>query len=120
MRTRSGRLAFALLGGLAAAALAGCSQISALAPVGGDHLATVRYAAIDVLLEAQVEILTAPVCESATDGASTCTGETVDGEAITVNSTAADPTSLAVQVGTKVLYSGSIQDVLDDAARVAS
>lgn len=45
--------------------LAGCSQIAAIAPVGGSHLAEVRYAAIDLLVDAEVEILTAPVCAQA-------------------------------------------------------
>ncbi len=126
MRTRSARprvvvaagaaLALALAGG----ALAGCSQIAALAPVGGDHLTEVRYAAVDVLVGAKVELLAAPACESAADGATSCAGETVAGETIAVDSPAADPTTVTVRVGDEVLYSGPIQDVLDAAARVGS
>lgn len=107
-----------LAAGLAVVALAGCSQIEAIAPVGGNHEAEVRYAAIDVLLDAGVEILVAPDCD-AKDGAIVCEGETVSGDQIAVESTAADPSSLTVRVGTDVLYSGPVLDVLDDAARDA-
>ncbi|MBN9606764.1 MAG: hypothetical protein J0G30_09155 [Actinomycetales bacterium] len=101
--------------GLAALALTGCSQIAAIAPVGGDHLAEVRYAAIDLLLHAQVDVLTAPVCTQSSDDAVSCTGTTVDGATITVDSPADDPTVLTVTVGSEQVYSGSIQDVLEKA-----
>jgi hypothetical protein len=97
--------------------LAGCSQVAAIAPVGGDHLAEVRYAAIDVLLDAGVEVLTAPVCAQAPSGEVSCQGETTDGLAISATSPADDQTVLTVTVGEKELYSGSIMDVLDEAAR---
>lgn len=118
MTTRRG-----LLGGVIAvllAGLTGCSQVAALAPVGGNHLTEVRYAAIDVLTEAGVDILTAPVCAAATGGAINCTGTTVAGETITALSPADDQTSLTVTVGTDVLYTGSIMDVLNEAARSTS
>lgn len=118
------RRASAVAGLVAAAALlgvglAGCSQVEAVAPVGGGHEAEVRYAGIDVLLDAGVEVLVAPVCE-ANDGAVNCTGESVDGEAITFTSSKADATSVQVTVGETQLYSGSIMDVLDDAARATA
>lgn len=97
--------------------LAGCSQIAAIAPVGGNHLAEVRYAAIDVLLDANVEILAAPVCARAPSGEVSCQGETTDGTKITVDSPADDQTVLAVTVGGNELYSGSIMKVLNEAAR---
>ena len=97
--------------------LAGCSQISAIAPVGGSHLAEVRYAAIDVLVDADVEILTAPVCAQAPSGEVSCQGKTTDGTKITVDSPADDKTVLTVTVGDSELYSGSIMKVLDEAAR---
>lgn len=101
----------------AAAALmltvAGCSQIAAIAPVGGDHLAEVRFATNDLLVQAEVDLLTAPACTTEPDGAIMCEGETLAGEKITVESTAEDPGSLTVSVGTDVLYSGSIQKVLE-------
>lgn len=106
----AGLLAGALL-------LAGCSQIAAIAPVGGDHLAEVRYAAIDVLLDADVEILTAPVCAQAPSGEVSCQGETMDGTTISVVSPADDQTVVTVTVGDGELYSGSIMDVIDEAAR---
>lgn len=98
-------------------ALAGCSQVAAIAPVGGDHLAEVRYAAIDVLLAAEVDILTAPDCTQAPSGEVTCLGETADGTRISAVSPADDQTVFSVMLGDRELYSGSIMTVIDDAAR---
>lgn len=100
--------------------LAGCSQVAAIAPVGGGHEAEVRYAAIDVLLESGTEVLVAPVCESDTAGAVSCTGETVAGEPISVVSPASDPTVFEVKVGADVIHSGKIMEVIDRAARAGS
>lgn len=97
-------------------ALAGCSQVAALAPVGGDRLAEVRVATNDVLVDRAVPVLTAPVCSAAGD-AVTCTGTTVDQQPITATST--DPDTLVVTVGPTTLFTGSVQDVLTSAARPA-
>jgi hypothetical protein len=142
--------------------LCGCSQISALAPVGGDAIAEVRYGAIDVLLAEGVDVLEAPVCAladgtsvatatpapaptalsstapqpatrapaaapqpgsgatltaSTASGVVTCTGSTVSGDAITVLSSTAPDARLDVEVGGRSLYSGSLQTVIDEAAR---
>ncbi|MGU3432396.1 hypothetical protein ACNHUS_05215 [Actinomycetes bacterium M1A6_2h] len=91
---------------------AGCSQTAALAPVGGEDIGNIRYAALDVLVENQVDILTAPVCAGAGAGIR-CVGQTVDERDITVASTAEDAGSMTVTVGGRQLYSGSVQDVLD-------
>ncbi len=118
--SRAGR-AVAVTGAVAAGALAvlalgGCSQISALAPVGGDELAEVRFAAIDVLLEKDVDVLEAPVCT--VDGTDiSCTGSTVDGETIDVTSSTADDAALTVLVDGQQIFSGPLQSVLDEAAR---
>lgn len=103
------RLMLLLLFGLT---LTACSQVAAVAPVGGGHQAEVRYAAIDVLLDAGVEILVAPVCE-ADAAVITCAGETVSGEPIEVHSSASD---VEVTVGSDVIYSGSIMEILERAA----
>ncbi len=95
---------------------AGCSQTAALAPVGGNHLTVVRFAAIDVLTDRTVAVMVAPVCTDVGDDV-TCEGSTTDGTAIRVRSTAADRTAMTVIVGSDVLYEGPIQDVLDAAAR---
>ncbi len=97
--------------------LAGCSQFQALAPVAGDNSAAVRFAANDVLQGADVDLLAAPVCTVAADESISCTGKTVDHEPITVTSQAAASPTMTVTVGTRTLYSGSVQDVLDGAAR---
>ena len=97
-------------------AVAGCSQVEALAPVGGNHLTEVRYAAIDILLAKNIDVLVAPVCEQ--DGeAVLCTGETADGETITVTSPADATDTVTVTVGDETIYSGKYWDILDDAVR---
>jgi hypothetical protein len=109
------------LAALAAAALTavGCSQVAAIAPVGGDHLAEVRFAAIDVLVASGTELLAAPDCTTEQDGAITCVGETLAGERIDVLSSADDPASVTVTVGDEVVYDGSIQEALEKALRPA-
>jgi hypothetical protein len=114
--TRAVRVVGAGLGLLGA--LAGCSQVAALAPVGGDRLAEVRVATLDVLVDRAVPVLTAPVCTADGD-AVTCAGTTVDRQPITATSTAADPGTLVVTVGPTTLFTGSVQDVLTSAARPA-
>lgn len=108
------RAAAALLSSaLMTAILSGCSQISAIAPVGGDRLAEVRYAANDILLEEGVALLTAPVCTTPDEVAVTCTGETADGREIAAESTAADQDVIRVTVGGATVYEGSLRDVLE-------
>ncbi|WP_292833110.1 hypothetical protein [Microbacterium sp.] len=112
MRVRAAAIVLAGVMGLA-----GCSQVAAIAPVGGDHLAEVRYAAIDVLLAEKTAILVAPVCVQASSGEVTCAGETMDGGDIMVVSPGDDQAVVSVTVGDRELYSGSIIDVLNNAAR---
>jgi hypothetical protein len=100
-------------------ALAGCSQVAALAPVGGDDVAMVRFAAIDVLVAQGVPILAAPVCTLAAT-AITCTGTTTEGEQISVDSGSADDASILVKVGDRTLYSGSLDELLAEFMRPAS
>jgi hypothetical protein len=102
----------ALLVSAIVVACAGCSQTAALAPVGGAELGNLRYAVNDVLLEKGIEILVAPVC-SGTGADIECAGETTNNEAITGSATSDDASTVEVKVGTEVLYSGSVQDVLD-------
>lgn len=109
----------AALGALVLISLCGCSQIAAIAPVGGDRLAEVRFAAGDILVAQGVDILTAPVCDEAKDGDVTCTGETLGGDTITVSSTEADQNLMTVTVGSDQIYSGTIEDALGDALRPA-
>jgi hypothetical protein len=106
------RAVFALM---AVLALSGCSQISAIAPVGGDRVSEVRYAALDVLAQNEVDVLTVPTCSMADDREVTCTGSTLEGGTIDVVSTAADQTEFTVTVAGETLFSGSIQSVLEAA-----
>lgn len=96
-----------------ALALSGCSQIAAIAPVGGDRLAEVRYAGNDILVEEGVDILVAPVCSSPDEIAVSCEGEAVGGDAIRVVSTALSPDDVLVTVGDRTLYDGSLMAVLE-------
>jgi hypothetical protein len=98
--------------------LSGCaSQIAALAPVGGDEVTAVRFAAIDVLLDKRYGILQAPECTQTGDAVG-CAGSLTDGRIISV---AADvgtsPHTMTVLVADTLVYQGEVQKVLDRAAR---
>ena len=109
-----------VLPGLAAAVvlalgLTACSQVSALAPVSGDGITTLRMAADDVLLENGVAVLVAPKCKA--DGSAyACQGSTVDGSPISVTSAAGKPRRMTVTVGGTVLYDGEVDPVVQKAA----
>lgn len=99
-------------------ALAGCSQIAAIAPVGGNHLTEVRFATIDVLQQKGVALEQVPTCTRASDGAISCAGTTIDGTAIAAESSASDPDGFSVTVGTDTVFTGRVSDVIDQAAGV--
>ena len=101
-----------IAGAVLAASLCGCSQIDALAPVGGAGIADMRYAVNEVLLEKGVDILVAPVCTGEALELR-CTGETMTQETITATSTSEDESTFELVVGTEVLYSGDVQSVLE-------
>jgi len=100
-------------------ALAGCSQVVAIAPVGGNHLTEVRFATIDVLQQKGVALEEVPTCTRASDGAISCAGTTADGAAVTAVSPAADPDGFTVTVGSDTVFTGSVSAVIDQAAGVA-
>lgn len=98
--------------------LSGCSsQISALAPVGGDDITSLRIAAIDVLLERKLTVRDAPVCTDTGEGYS-CVGSLTDGSEIVVTAPDADATTMTITVGGSTIYDGSVQEVLDRAAGI--
>lgn len=75
------RLTIVAAAGLAAAGLAGCSQVQQLQPVAGDAEITVRAATIDVALSSGLAFKSAPVCEySGTHF--TCQGIASDGRPV--------------------------------------
>lgn len=119
MSAHAGRAAGSAL--LALVALTACSQAAALAPVGGNRLAEVRFAALDVLTAQQVDVLVAPVCTASgpDDATITCTGTTSDGAAIGVSSTASDQATMSVTVGGTSIFRGAYLDILDRAARAS-
>ncbi len=100
----------------AVALLAGCSQAAAIAPVGGDRQATIRFAGNDVLAEQAVAVLVSPTCTQDASGV-TCTGRTVPGETIRFVCPPGNPALLTVTVADRRLYSGPVQDVIDRAGR---
>ena len=105
--------------GLAALALSACSQVSALTPVGGTAITSVRNATYEVLVEQQVPILVAPEC-APSDSGFTCTGSTVDGAEIAVTAGGKNPYPMTISVGGAVIFEGNAQDVLDAAVLEAS
>lgn len=119
MAVRMTRLVPAVLAGaLAVSALAGCaSQLDGLAPVGGDAMTGVKFAATDVLLERKLGILEAPVCTETGDTVS-CVGSLTDGAAINVQADiGTKPHTMTVTVGGTVVYDGEVQTILDEAAQ---
>ncbi|TQK20300.1 hypothetical protein FBY40_2829 [Microbacterium sp. SLBN-154] len=97
-----------------ALAAAGCSQIAAIAPVGGDRLAEVRYAVNDILIEEGIDILVAPVCTVGADEVTVaCEGSTRDERAIDAVSEAASSDQIVVRVDDEVVYEGSLMTVLE-------
>lgn len=112
---RAGRTGTAAAALVAALVLAGCSQVAAIAPVGGNRLAEVRFASIDVLVAAAVDVRTAPACTQAADTTVSCAGDTLTGAAIEVSAPAAEPDRLQVTVGGASVYDGSLQAVLEKA-----
>jgi hypothetical protein len=94
--------------------LAGCSQIDALAPVGGDKITSVRNAVYDVLVQQQVEVLVAPTCTTIETGF-TCTGSTVNNEKIVAEASGTAPFPLVITVDGVAIFEGSAQDILDEA-----
>ena len=106
---------------VASVALASCaSQLDGLAPVGGDAMTGVKFAATDVLLERELTILEAPVCTE-TGSIVSCVGSLTDGAAISVRADiGTKPHTMTVTVGGSVVYDGEVQTVLDDAARATT
>lgn len=113
------RTLIAAAAAMAAVALAGCSQIGALTPVGGTAITSVRNATYDVLVDEGVEVLVAPVCEQGEQGF-TCTGSTIGGDAIVATGGLTPPYDLRVEVGGEVIFEGTAQDVLAEALREGS
>jgi hypothetical protein len=112
--SRRAAAAVALIGALT---LTGCSQVAALAPVGGNRATEIRFATIDVLLDHDIALMDAPTCAMADDRAVNCTGTTVDGQTVTSTSPAQDQASLEVRVGDEVLYEGTIDAVIETSIR---
>jgi hypothetical protein len=102
---------------LAIGAMTGCaSQLDGLAPVGGDALTGVKFAATDVLLEKKLGILEAPVCTETGETVS-CIGSLTDGAVINVQADiGTKPHTMTVTVGGNVVYDGEVQKILDEAA----
>ena len=102
-----------------ALALSACSQVSALTPVGGTAITSVRNATYEVLVDQKVPILEAPQCVP-NDTGFTCTGSTIDGAEIVATAQGTNPYPMTITVGGAVIFEGNAQDVLDAAVLEAS
>lgn len=110
--------AIILLSSTLGLALSGCaSQISALAPVGGDVLVSVRYAATEVMLEEGYDFLEAPVCQQ-TDTDITCQGKLMSGENVEVLAPLEDAPTMTITIDGNVFFEGNYQDVLNKQAGI--
>lgn len=111
----------AVAAAFAMSALAGCaSQLDGLAPVGGDAMTGVKFAATDVLLEKKFGILEAPVCTE-TGNTVSCVGSLTDGAVINVQADiGTKPHTMTVTVGGSVVYDGEVQKILDEAAHATT
>jgi hypothetical protein len=117
--SRAARWGARALCGAAIALVAGCSQVSALAPVGGDDITTLRIAIDDMLSAQQVPVLVSPKCVAEGD-AFACTGSTKDGSPIVATSPPGEPRTMSVTVGAEVIYEGEVQSVVEKAAEADS
>ena len=102
-----------------AALLAGCSQVSALAPVGGDRITKLRIAAVDVLLADGVEIKVTPVCSTG-DTQYDCEGSTMAGEPISVTGPVTGDLTMLLTVGDRTLHDGPVDPILEQNAQAGS
>jgi hypothetical protein len=111
----------ALIGGVALVGLAvtGCSQVAALAPVGGDRVTTVKVAANDLLLAQGVAIKVAPVCETG-ETEYDCTGSTMSGDTITVTAPLKGDLTMVLKVGDRTLHDGPVDPVIQKNAEAGS
>lgn len=101
---------------LGAMILTGCaSQISALAPVGGDTLVSVRTAATNVIQDQGLDILIAPVCTQ-TETEIYCTGSLIDNQEFHINSPLDDSFNMTITLSGSIIFEGNYQDVLNKAA----
>lgn len=105
-----------------AIALSGCTQLDGLANSTGTPFMAASGTATDVLLSQDIDVLVKPVCEFPPESSKkwTCTGSTVDGEAIAVtitNGTTTDAT-MVITVGSDEIYNGSYAAVQTKAAQV--
>ena len=106
-------------GVIAVVSLSGCgrlmSQVGALTAVGGDRAAAVGAAADDILIRERVQVMQWPQCNE-TKKAVSCAGTTLDGLAITVEAPGSSPLTMTITVGTRELFRGDVQPILDEAA----
>jgi len=112
-------------------ALTGCSQAAQLQPVAGGQISAVRTATNDILVDQDVDIKVAPVCEFE-DPKFLCVGSTTDGKKITSEAevlaefgatkteygayTPAD-VSLVVTVGQDQIFNGKVEKILVENGR---
>ncbi len=122
-----------LLAVLALIPLAGCTQIAQLQPVAGAEITAVRIATNDVLVDQNVPIDVAPVCELEGETyvclGTTRVGAQIRSEARVLEAFGATKTqygadspaviSLKVNVGPKEIFNGQVESQLAENAQEA-
>jgi hypothetical protein len=91
-------------------------EISALAPVGGNALAEVRFGAIDALQLRSISSLRRSALRAGHDDGDVRRNDHRRG-GIFVRSSTADDATIVVHVGGETIYDGALRDLLDEAAR---
>ena len=116
MRRSLSKIIFGLTIVLGAMNLTGCaSQISALAPVGGNTLVSVRTAATNVLQDQGLDILVAPVCTQTVTEIN-CAGSLTDEQEFHVNVPLNGALKMKITLAPSIIIEGPSQDVLAKAA----
>ena len=101
--------------------LSACSTADGLLAHGGGNLGILASTATDVVLQNGITIQSAPVCETEeqSEVTYTCTGRTIKGKAIKVAVSGAGSEAdvatgnMVVLIGSEQIFSGSVQEVLD-------
>ena len=112
-RRQAVTLAAGVAGIAGAVALTGCAFTQGLLPVGGLS-PDIYFAQADVLVDQGVAVKTFPQC-TMPDGSTiqTCTGETLDGQTITVTGDQSkDGMPFSITIGSDVVFQGTAVDVL--------
>lgn len=116
MRNKTQR--WLIIFGLAASApvFTSCTQVGSLTPVAGDAIAEVSFATNDVLIQQDIDIKIAPICEGVKPDF-VCTGETMKSETIQSKTWGDDAENLSVVVAGRQIFTGKVKEIITKAGR---